>query len=225
MSFYSNFQSDKCPCQITGNPINGLTEKVCIQAEKIFDAAIKQTQLENYSLTLTDLSPENPTYPLTFISARSTTAEATVTNLNVDRQADKHCARVQATLTVPLEVLYTDANGVEGSATATVSINQDVLLYVPAPSIMPFTVQAVVSAVVPEGTFNPETQGFTVTVCLTVILKIAMSVEILVPTYGYCAIPPAQDYSQEICAGFFELPLYPQGRNGGVGSCSNNGCK
>ena len=225
MSFYSNFQSDKCPCQITGNPINGLTEKVCIQAEKIFDAAIKQTQLENYSLTLTDLSPENPTYPLTFISARSTTAEATVTNLNVDRQADKHCARVQATLTVPLEVLYTDANGVEGSATAVVSINQDVLLYVPAPSIMPFTVQAVVSAVVPEGTFNPETQGFTVTVCLTVILKIAMSVEILVPTYGYCAIPPAQDYSQEICAGFFELPLYPQGRNGGAGCCSNNGCK
>ncbi len=225
MSFYSNFQSDKCPCQITGNPMNGLTEKVCIQAEKIFDAAIKQTQLENYSLTLTDLSPENPTYPLTFISARSTTAEATVTNLNVDRQADKHCARVQATLSVPLEVLYTDANGVEGSATAVVSINQDVLLYVPAPSIMPFTVQAVVSAVVPEGTFNPETQGFTVTVCLTVILKIAMSVEILVPTYGYCAIPPAQDYSQEICAGFFELPLYPQGRNGGAGCCSNNGCK
>ena len=221
MSFYSNFQSDKCPCQITGNPMSGLTEKVCIQAEKIFDAAIKQTQLENYSLTLTDLSPANPTYPLTFISARSTTAEATVTNLNVDRQADKHCARVQATLSVPLEVLYTDANGVEGSATANVSINQDVLLYVPAPSIMPFTVQAVVSAVVPEGTFNPDTQGFTVTVCLTVILKIAMSVEILVPSYGYCAIPPAQDYSQEICAGFFELPLYPQGRSG----CPTGGCK
>ena len=219
MSFYSNFQSDKCPCQITGNPMNGLTEKVCIQAEKIFDAAIKQTQLENYSLTLTDLSPANPTYPLTFISARSTTAQATVTNLNVDRQADKHCARVQATLSVPLEVLYTDANGVEGSATATVSINQDVLLYVPAPSIMPFTVQAVVSAVVPEGTYNPETQGFTATVCVTVILKIAMSVEILIPTYGYCAIPPAQDYSQEICAGFFELPLYPQGRSGCPTGC------
>ena len=63
MSFYSNFQSDKCPCAITGNPMNGLTEKVCIQAEKIFDAGIKQTQLTSYALTLTDLSPENPTYP------------------------------------------------------------------------------------------------------------------------------------------------------------------
>lgn len=214
MSFYSNFRSDKCPCQITGNPINGLTEKVCIQAEKIFDAGIKQTQIENYSLTLTDISIETPTYPLTFISARSTNSEATVTNLNVERQADKHCARVQATVSVPLEVLFTDATGLEGSATATLSLNQDLLLYVPSPSIMPFTVNAFVSAVAPEGTYNPDTQGFTVSICATVIVKISMPVELLVPTYGYCAIPPAQEYSQEVCAGFFELPLYPQGRSG-----------
>lgn len=212
MSFYSNFHSDKCPGAITGNPLNGLVEKVCIQAEKIFDAGIKQTQLENYALTLTDISIENPTYPLTFVSARSTSAQATVTNLTVERQADKPCARVQATVSVPLEVLFTDAAGVEGSATATVSINQDVLLYVPAPSIIPFTVQAVVSAVAPDGTFDATTQGFNVSLCVTVILKIAMPVELLIPSYGYCVIPPAQDYSQEVCAGFFELPLYPQTR-------------
>ena len=221
MSFYSNFQSDKCPCSITGNPINGLTEKVCIQAEKIFDACIKQTQLDCYTLTLTDLSPESPTYPLTFVSARSTANEATVTNLNIERQTDRHCARVQATVSVPVEVLYTDANGVDGSATATVSIPVDVLLSVPAPSIMPFTVRAVVSAVAPDGVYDPTTQGFIVSVCATVIIKIAMSVELLVPTYGYCVIPPAQEYSQEVCAGFFELPLYPQSRSGGSCKCNN----
>ncbi len=214
MSFYSNFQSDKCPGAITGNPLNGLTEKVCIQAERIFDACIKQTQVENYSLTLTDPDPATVTYPLTFISARSTSSEATVSNLVIDRQTDRPCARVQATVSVPMEVLYTDANGVDGSATATVSLPIDVLLYVPAPSIMPFTVRAVVSAVAPEGTYNAETQGFTVSICATIIIKIAMSVELLVPAYGYCAIPPAQEYSQEVCAGFFELPLYPPQRNG-----------
>ncbi len=213
MSFHSNFQSDKCPGVITGNPLNGLTEKVCIQAEKIFDACIRQTQLENTVLTLTDLNPANPTYPLTFISARSLNAEATVTNLNIERQTDKPCARVQATITVPVEVLYTDAAGVDGSATATVTLNQDVLLYVPAPSIMPYTLRAVASVVAPEGTFNAADNTFTVGLCVTVILKIAMPVELLVPTYGYCAIPPAQDYSQEVCAGFFELPLYPQTKN------------
>jgi len=214
MSFYSNFQSDKCPGAITGNPLNGLTEKVCVQAERIFDACIKQTQVENYALTLTDPDPATVTYPLTFISARSTSSEATVSNLVIDRQADRPCARVQATVSVPMEVLYTDAAGVDGSATATVSLPIDVLLYVPAPSIMPFTVRAVVSAVAPEGTYNAETQGFTVSICATIIIKIAMSVEILVPAYGYCAIPPAQEYSQEVCAGFFELPLYPPQRSG-----------
>ena len=219
MSFYSNFKSDKCPGAITGNPLNGLMEKVCIQAEKIFDASIKQTQLENYALTLTDLDPATVTYPLTFVSARSTSSEATVTNLNVERQADRACARVQATVSVPLEVLYTDATGVEGSATATVSLPVDFLMFVPAPSIMPFTVQAVMSAVVPDATYNAETQGFTASVCVTVILKIAMSVELLIPSYGYCVIPPAQEYSQEVCAGFFELPLYPQGKPGACKGC------
>ena len=221
MSFYSNFQSDKCPGSITGNPINGLTEKVCIQAERIFDAGIKQTQIENYALTLTDLDPATVTYPLTFVSARSLTAEATVTNLNIERQADKSCARVQATVTLPVEVLYTDAAGVDGSATATVSIPVDVLLFVPAPSIMPFTVRAVASIVAPDAVFNHETDGFTASLCVTIILKISMPVELLVPSYGYCAIPPLQEYSQEVCAGFFELPLYPQGRGGCPKGCNN----
>lgn len=211
MSFFSNFQSDKCPGSITGNPLNGLAEKVCIQAEKIFDAGIKQTRLENYSLTLTDITPATVTYPLTFVSARSVSAEGTVTNLTVERQADKQCARVQATVTVPVEVLFTDANGVDGSATATVSLPIDAFLYVPAPSIMPFSVRALVSIVAPDGVYNDETQGFNVSLCVTLIVKISMPVEVLVPSYGYCMIPPLQEYSQEVCAGFFELPLYPQG--------------
>ena len=88
---------------------------------------------------------------------------------------------------------------------------------------MPFTVKGVVSAVAPEGTFNAANNTFTVSMCTTVILKIAMQVELLVPSYGYCAIPPAQEYSREVCTGFFELPLYPQARacacKGGEGRC------
>ncbi len=217
MSFFSNFQSDKCPGTISGNPLNGMCEKVCIQAQKIFDACIKQIQIENYSLTLTDNVPAEPTYPLTFISARSTSSTGSITNLNVERLHDKPgCARVQATVSIPVEVLYTDANGVEGVAQSTISVSEDVLLFVPAPSIMPYKVTSEVSAVCAEGRFNPDTNTFSVNACLTVILKVAIDVEILVPSYGYCAIPPAQDYSQEVCAGFFELPLYPQGK-----SCCN----
>ena len=123
MSFFSNFSSDHCPGPITGNPLNGLCEKVCIQAEKIFDAGIIQTRLENYTLVLTDLTPECPTYPLTFVSARSITGTGTVSDLSVERQPDSCCARVQARVTIPVEVVYTDACGREGKALSTITLN------------------------------------------------------------------------------------------------------
>lgn len=212
MSFFSNFSSDHCPGTISGNPLNGLCEKVCIQAEKIFDAGIIQTRLENYSAAVQSFVPAEPTYPLTFVSARSV-GSATVSNVNVERQAEGCSSRVQATVTVPIEIVYTDANGVEGVATSSVVLNEDVLMYVPPMSVMPFTVTSVASCVSPEGSFDQTIGAFTLSACITCILKVAMQVELLVPSYGYCAIPPAQEYSQEVCTGFFELPLYPQGRS------------
>ncbi len=212
MSFFSNFSSDHCPGTITGNPLSGLCEKVCIQAEKIFDAGIIQSRLENYSVALTDPVPANPTYPLTFVSARSTSSVGTVTGLTVERQADGGCARVQATVTIPIEVVYVDANGVDGVAQSTITLTEDVLMYVPPASVIPFTVTSAVSCVSPEGVFDAATGAFSISACVTCILKVSMQVELLVPSYGYCAIPPAQEYTQEVCSGFFELPLYPQGR-------------
>ena len=212
MSFFSNFSSDHCPGTISGNPFNGLCEKVCIQAEKIFDAGIIQTRLENYSIGLENPVPENPTYPLTFISARSLSSEGVVSNLSVERQADNQCARVQATVTVPIEVVYLDAAGVEGKASSSITLTEDVIMYVPPASVMPFTVTSIASCVSPEGTWDSANNTFTISACVTCILKVAMQVELLVPSYGYCAIPPAQEYSQEVCSGFFELPLYPQGK-------------
>jgi len=210
MSFFINFQSDKCPGVITNNPLNGLYEKVCIQADKVFDACIKQTQLEGYAITLSP-EPASTSLPLTFVSARSTSATGTVSSLNVER-AEKGCSRVQCTVSVPIEVVYTDSAGTESTATSTISVNADVLLYIPAQSIMPYSITATVSAVAPQGTYNSTTQGFSINACVTVILRVTMPVDILLPSYGYCAIPPAQEYSQEVCSGFFELPLYPQGK-------------
>ena len=212
MSFFSNFSSDHCPGTISGNPLNGLCEKVCIQAEKIFDAGIIQTRLDSYNAVPTSFVPANPTYPLTFVSARSTSSVGTVSNVNVERQAEGCCARVQATITIPIEIAYVDANGVEGVATSNIVLTEDVLMYVPSASVMPFTVTSVASCVSPEGTWDAATGTFVISACVTCILKIAMQVELLVPSYGYCAIPPAQEYTQEVCTGFFELPLYPQGR-------------
>ena len=210
MSFFSNFQSDKCPGSISGNPLSGLTEKICVSAKKVFDACIKQMQRDNVSLTLTNLIPENPTYPLSFISAKSVSAKGAVNNLNVEHITDKPCnARVKCDVAIPMEVLFVDAKGVEGKGFAHLNVPMDVVLFVPQPSIMPFCVEATCSCVAPEGRFEGE--RVVINCCFSVILKVIMDVDILIPAYGYCQMPPCQEFNQEVCAGFFELPLYPKG--------------
>ena len=210
MSFFCNFQSDRCPGPINGNPINGLCDKVCIQAKKVFDACMQQTQLNNVVLNITNLTPSNPTYPLTFISAKSTTQVGTITNLLIEPLNERpNSARVKTDVVIPVSVAYTDANGVEGVATATVTVPKDVILNIPSASIMPYSVEAVVSLVSTLGTYTGENE-FTIDACVSIILKIVMEVELLIPSYGYASIPPCQDYTQEVCAGFFELPVYPE---------------
>ena len=209
MSFFCNFQSDRCPGQINGNPLNGLCEKVCLEAKKVFDACMQQSQLTGIVLDITNLTPDNPTYPLTFISAKSLTSRGVISNLLVEPLNERpNAARVKADITIPVSVAYVDANGVEGAALSSVTVTKDVILNVPSASIMPYEVEAIVSLVSTQGTYTAENQ-FTIDACVSIILKIVMEVELLVPSYGYATIPPCQEYTQEMCAGFFELPLFP----------------
>lgn len=209
MSFFCNFQSDRCPGQIKGNPLNGLCEKVCVQVKKVFDACMQQSQLNDIVLNITNLTPDNPTYPLTFISAKSLSSKGTISNLLIEPLPERpNSARVRADVTIPVSVAYTDAAGVEGAATATVTITKDVILNVPSASIMPYEIEAVVSLVSTLGTYTDLNQ-FTIDACVSIVLKVVMDVELLIPSYGYTAIPPCQEYTQEVCAGFFELPMYP----------------
>ena len=208
MSFYTENRNGLFPGH-TNNVMQGLCERACIQVDKVYDACMQQTQLENQQITVTNLNPANPTYPLTFVSAQSTTG-VTTTNTVITRFDDRpNFARVQATVNIPLIVNYVDANGVSGTGTSTISIDEDVILYVPQPSIIPVQVQAFASAVSTIGTYVSG-NTFSVTVCVTVILKITAPVDIMVPSYGYCPIPPCTPFTPgDICPGVFELPLFP----------------
>ena len=210
MSFYTDSRPGIFPGQ-TNNVMNGLCERICIQATKVFDACMLQSQIENYSLTLTNFTPANPVAPLTFVSGSSVAGTATVSNLVITRFDDRpNFARVQANVNIPVTVTYTDANGTPGTATGTITINQDVVMYVPQPSLTPIDVVAFGSAVIATATYNAETGGFTISACVTVILKVVAVVDVLVPSYGYCPIPPCTPYTgDDVCPGVFDLPLFP----------------
>ena len=205
---------------------NNCSEKICIQGKKVFDACVKQTTLQQITVSVSDVNPASPAVPLRFVSAKSTTTEGIIENLVVERLPERpKYGRVQADVVVPVEVVYIDSNNEEGSGTGTVTVPVDVVMFLPEPSIIPYTIEASVSAVSPEGQYSQtqEIDGvtyyiFVINCCVTAILKVTMNVELIIPSYGYAVIPPCQDYTEEVCSGYFELPLFPGGRNTGGGN-------
>ena len=199
---------------------NNCSEKICIQGKKVFDACMKQVTLQQITVSVSDVNPPSPATPLRFVSCKSTTTKGIIENLVVERLAERpKYGRVQADVVVPVEVTYIDSNNVEGVGQGTVTVPVDVVMFLPEPSIIPYAIEASVSAVSPEGQYSQtqEIDGvtyyiFIINCCVTAILKVTMNVELIVPSYGYAVIPPCQDYTEEVCSGYFELPLYPGGR-------------
>ena len=174
--------------------------------------------------TIAPASPPAP--PITFESCRSSTTQAGIRNLSIERLCDRPCfARVRCTVDVPIDILFTDSRCIEYIGKGVVSVDRDVLLSIPDESIVPYTLEAMASAICVSGCFVGNNQ-FKMTVCVTIVLKVLADVEILVPTYGYCAIPPAEEFASSVCEEFFSLPLFPTAsacNNGTVGA-SNLGC-
>ena len=210
MSFSNNCKSEKIPGPVRGNALSGICEKTCVQVEKVFDACMSQSSLTDLQLNLTDVTPTDLTAPYKFVSAKSTSTTAQITDLSVSEIPEDSCyARVTCNVQIPVSVTFTDANGKTGTANTTVTVPKDVILHVSAPSVIPYSIQATVGFAAMQGSYTADNQ-FTVTGCTTVILKVTMPVDLLVPSYGYCYIPPCREYTQQACEGVFDLPLYPQ---------------
>lgn len=225
MSFYSykNAHSTKCPCNVASSEVlSGLNERVCIQVQRVYDSCLYQEQLSSQRVTLISygLVPcsgseqsdacTQPVMPITFESCRSTTTEGTIRNLSVERLCDRPCfARVRCQIDVPIDILFTDANGREYIGRGIVTVDRDVLLSIPDESIVPYTIEAMVSAICVSGTYVGN-NIFELEICVTAILKVLAKVEILVPSYGFCEVPPCEEFADSVCDEFFSLPLFPQ---------------
>ena len=155
--------------------------------------------------------PANYVLPLTFISAKTLNVNAQVTNLIVIRLDDNpNCARVKCTVNSELTFYMTDANGLEVTAPGIVSLEKDVILYVPQDAIFPSQIEANVIIETPIGSISEDGTTATITCCTNTILRCTGMVDIIVPSYGYCTIPPCTEFDDtSVCRGLFTMPLYP----------------
>lgn len=249
MSFYSykNANPASIPGSIAGNALDGLNERVCIQVQRVYDSCLQQEQLTNVDVTIssyaqvvttgcgcnTDTETVPPTSapvaPITFESCRSSTMDVDISNLNVERLADRPCfARVRGTVEIPIDILFTDSRCVEYIGKGVVRVNKDVLLAIPDDSIVPFTLEGMASAVCVAGSYRGD-NVFRLTVCVSIVLKVLAKVEILIPSYGFCPIPPCEEFADSVCDEFFSLPLFPPAtlcdeNNINGGQISGSGC-
>ena len=221
MSFYTykNRGNERCPGQADYESLHCITEKVCIQVNKVFDSCLQQEPLTCETIILDGISTET-TY--TFIKLRNTTATGTLSNLTITRIPDRcNFARVQADVTIPVQVTLNDVTNTEITVPATFTVHKDVVLYVPDASIIPYEIEAVVGAMGISGSVavSGTTVILTADICVSIILKVVAVVELLVPSYGYCEIPPCDNFSDSTCDAFFSLPLFPETFSGGGCCC------
>ena len=269
MSFYSykNANADTSPGAISGNPMDGICERICIQVKNVYDSCLQQEQLDNREVTVSNIVPvitntgcgaqdinrscrcectgnqcncrcgtcgeityqdalenaENatclpqPCGNWTFESCRSSTTEGEITNLSVERLCDRpQFARVKGNVSIPIDVLFVDQKCQEWMGQATLTVAKDVLLAIPEESIVPFSLESLVSAVCVSGRYVGNCR-FEITICVTVVLKILAEVEVMVPSYGFCEIPPCEEFAESVCDEFFSLPIWPR-----TGGCSGS---
>lgn len=214
MSFYSykNEGNPRCPGRIGFEGLKKILEKVCIQVNKVYDSCLQQETLSDVRIVLTEIKGRtNFVPPLNFISCRSTTTKGKLIGTRIDRLPDRpNFARVRTKVEIPIEVTFEDCEGRQGHGLATITVPKDVVLYVPDESVIPFQLESIVNAVCVAGRFIPgETFRFDVDVCITIILKIVAKVELLVPAFGFCEIPPCEEFAESVCDEIFSLPLFP----------------
>lgn len=204
-----------------GNVIPPPVEIVCIQVEKIFDSCSNVECAEycvNFTATGVVITPTLPTPvpPFTFVSctAGPGAVSGPITELPVPGQP--LLQRVIADICGPASVVFTDSL----SNTFTISIpssylcfHKDVLLYMPDPDAM-FGKIEVVTFTCLGARFI--TTGVVPQVCVTIglraIVKSAAWVQLLIPAYGYCPVPPTCRELGTLCEGFEAEPfptVYP----------------
>jgi len=215
MSFYSykNQGNERCPGRIGFDACKKIIEKVCIQVNKVYDACLQQETLNDVRITVKDISGDwrDFTPPFTFIGCRSTSVKGKLVGTQIVRLPDRpNFARIQTKVEIPVEVIFEDAKGKRGIGNSFIVVPKDVILFVPDESVIPFQLESVVNAMCVSGKWVPgDVLRFDVDVCITIILKIVAKVDLLVPSFGFCEIPPCEEFAENVCDEFFRLPLFP----------------
>ncbi len=182
---------------------NSVCEKTCIEVKKVFDACMQQRSI---ATTLDVTFTGDPT-GYTVVSLRSS-GDAVISEQSITPIAGSACSRVSYTLTVPVTVVATNSAGSTITGTSSMTFRQDIILKVPTDGVIAPRVEATVVIVGLQNTLLGS--QVTTNACVTIITKVVADVMLVVSSYGYPTLPPCQEYTQDVCSGVFNTPVFPR---------------
>ena len=190
--------------RISGNPLNGLCERMCINVDCVIDACRSRRDGQNVTATLSDFTG-GTVAPFTYVDAHDT-GDSSFTVDSVE-STEGNCRSVSGTLNVPMIVQYRDANGTCGCARCTMELTRQLMLRVPESETADYRFDGRGIVVCTSGAFLSN-DVISLTFCIVETYKTLVNADILVPTYGFAVYPDCTECNG--CNRLLNLPIFPE---------------
>ncbi|MCI9031674.1 MAG: hypothetical protein HFK09_04015 [Clostridia bacterium] len=197
----ANYKAIGC---ISGNPLNGLCERMCLHVETVTDACRARRDNQTATVVLSDL-PSGA--PFTFVDASETGDVSFVVDSTCISNGD--CRRVRGRLRVTLNVRFTDANGNCGCASGVLELARDLSLRVPTDNGANYRFDADAVLVCTNGAFISDS-AVSLSYCIVETYRVLMIADVLVPTYGFAVYPDCTECDG--CAELLNNRIFPERR-------------
>ena len=186
------------------------TEIACIWVKKIYDAC-SQKECEEFffdDLYLPDAPLEN-----LVAECRIKPCSETFYDTSIDPIDEGPLGRVRVRVCAVLEITIRDS---ENPSNYTVNCEEicflkEVILYAPDPLHMQVLVESIFESLTCSGEVveEDEFEDFVVTAVVGafIIVKTALKVQLLIPAFGFCPVPPECEELGDVCEQFLERPF------------------
>jgi hypothetical protein len=206
------------PGALCGGKFPTPTEIVCIYVKKIYDAC---SQRDCDEFFFTDLQippndePANLRVECTIVPGSEFFRDATITPID-----GGPLGLVRVTVCAVLQIRVFDVNNPLNFVIneREVCFEKEVILYVPDPQRMQVLVESIFEALAcaPQVEAGNEEEDFFLAVVATIgafiIVKTGLEVQLLVPAYGFCPVPPECEELGDLCEQFLKRPFPPSSR-------------
>lgn len=177
-------------------------DKVVVEANRVYDACVKHLIQKNINLTVLLPGP----MPHTFVSGYNSGAQI-LSASSITPIEGSPCSRVKFLLQVPLRINALSATNNPVIGNVYTNFNLDLILKVPESGLTSASIKSSATVVVTDGVINERV--LTCTLCVTIVTKIVAAVDLLLPCASYPILPECENFSEQVCKGVFELPIYP----------------